>query len=70
VNAVICDHKDCERTDATRVDFEHWSKDGEFLDKLTYYFCPDHRKQLLELKESRTLPPEEWGFGEPRDAPS
>jgi hypothetical protein len=69
VNAAICDHKDCERTDATPVYFTHRSRDGEVLDTFTYYFCPDHRMQLLELKESRTLPPEEW-FGEPLNAPS
>jgi hypothetical protein len=53
VNAAICDHKDCERTDATPVHFEHWSRDGEVLDdSFTYYFCLDHRLQLHELKRA------------------
>ena len=54
MNAAICDHKDCERTDATPVYSTLLSRDGEVLDTYTYYLSPDHRMQLLQLKESRT----------------
>jgi hypothetical protein len=55
-----CDHKDCGRTDATPVVFTHRNRDGELVGKFTYCFCPEHREQLFSLKETRTLPPEEW----------
>ena len=57
---VICDHKDCDRTDATPVEFMHYSRDEEFLGAHTLHFCPEHRMRLLELKETKTLPPAEW----------
>jgi hypothetical protein len=66
VNAVLwnfdCDHKDRERTDATPVVLTRLNRDCELVEKVTYCFCPDHRQQLLRLKETRTLPPQEW-FG-------
>jgi hypothetical protein len=66
VNAVLwnfdCDHKDCERTDATPVVLTRLNRDCELVEKVTYCFCPDHREQLFRLKETRTLPPQEW-FG-------
>jgi hypothetical protein len=64
VNAVLwnfdCDHKDCERTDATPVVITSLNLDDEVAEKRTYRFCPDHREQLLRLKKTRTLPPQEW----------
>jgi hypothetical protein len=64
VNAVLwnfdCDHKDCERTDATPVVLTRLNRDGELVEKFTYCFCPGHREQLLRLKETKTLPPREW----------
>ena len=64
---MICDHKDCERTDASPIELELMSRDGELLETVTYHFCPEHREQLLRLEMSRTLPPEEW-FGEAEQA--
>jgi hypothetical protein len=70
VNAVSynfdCDHKDCERTDAAPVVFTCRNRDDELVGKYTYCFCPEHRKQLLSLKKTRTLPPEEW-FRQPTE---
>jgi hypothetical protein len=63
VNAVICDHKDCERTDATPLELELYSRDKELIDTRTFHFCPQHRAQLFALEETKTLPPAEW-FGE------
>jgi hypothetical protein len=40
--------------------FTHRNRDGELVGKFTYCFCPEHREQLFSLKETRTLPPEEW----------
>ena len=44
VNAVLwnfdCDHKDCERTDATPVVVTLLNRDGELVEKFTYCFCP------------------------------
>jgi hypothetical protein len=57
---VICDHKDCERTDTTPVELTLLTRDREVVETRTYHFCPDHSRQLLRLKTSRTLPPEEW----------
>lgn len=56
----VCEHKDCERTDATPVYMTLRSREGEVKDKRTYHFCPEHREQLFALEESRTLPPEDW----------
>ena len=60
VNAAICDHKDCERTDASPLELTLMSRERDVLETSTYYFCPEHRDQLFQLEESRTLPPEEW----------
>ena len=35
-------------------------REGELIETRTYQFCPDHRRQLLALKGSQTLPPAEW----------
>ena len=60
MNAVSCDHKDCERTDATPVYMTLRSREGEVKDKRTYHFCPEHRDQLSALEWTKTLPPEDW----------
>ena len=59
MNAVNCDHKDCERTDASPVELR-LLRDGEVIETSTYHFCPEHKRQLFRLKKSRTLPPAEW----------
>jgi hypothetical protein len=43
VNGEVCEHKDCEHTDATPVEFMLY-RHGELLDERTYYFCLEHRK--------------------------
>jgi hypothetical protein len=60
VNGEPCQHKDCERTDATPIVSTLYSRDLEFLDERTYYFCREHREQLHTMKGSSTLPPAEW----------
>jgi hypothetical protein len=60
VNGVLCEHKDCERMDASPVEFTHYSPRGELLDEYTYYFCLKHRKALYALESTPTLPPAEW----------
>ena len=57
---VICDHKDCERTDATPFVFTSRSREGEFLGRSTFYFCREHGDQLAALEWTKTLPPEDW----------
>lgn len=59
VTAANCAHKDCERTDVSPLELR-LMREGELIETRTYQFCPDHRRQLLGLKESRTLPPAEW----------
>lgn len=54
-----CAHKDCERTDARPLELR-LLREGELIETRTYQFCRDHRRQLLGLKKSRTLPPVEW----------
>ena len=67
MNAVLCQQKDCERTDATPVYMTIRSPEGEVQDKRTFHFCRDHREQLLALDGVPTLPPAEW-FGEAEQA--
>jgi len=57
---VICDHKDCESTDASPVELRRFNRDNVFVEAWTYHFSPEQRRQLLSLKTSRTLPPAEW----------
>ena len=64
---MLCEHKDCERTDATPLEFRHYDQDGEFLDASRWHFCPEHKRQLFALEETKTLPPAEW-FGEAEQA--
>ena len=59
-SAVICEHKDCERTDATPLYSTLRSRDGEVLETFTYHFCPEHRNLLFSLEWTPTLPPEDW----------
>jgi hypothetical protein len=60
MNATICDHKDCERTDASPLEMHLFSRDGELIETYTFQFCLEHREQLLSIEESKTLPPREW----------
>ncbi len=58
---MICQHKDCERTDATPVEFKRYNPDEtELLDERTYHFCLEHRDALFALECTKTLPPAEW----------
>lgn len=60
MNAVLCEHKDCERTDAIPLEWTLKSPDGEVEETGTYHFCPEHRDQLFALETTETLPPAEW----------
>jgi hypothetical protein len=59
VNGQVCQHKDCERTDATPVEFMLYRR-GELVDERTFHLCLEHRKALHALKTTPTLPPAEW----------
>jgi hypothetical protein len=63
VNGEKCQHKDCERTDATPVELMLYRR-GELVDERTYYFCRGHREELHGLKTTPTLPPAEWLEGD------
>jgi hypothetical protein len=56
LNGEVCEHKDCERTDASPVEFMLYRR-GELVDQRTFYFCLEHRKALHALKTTPTLPP-------------
>jgi hypothetical protein len=60
VNATICAHKDCKRTDARPIEMTRYSKHCEFIETRTYQFCPDHVEQLFSIKQSKWLPPADW----------
>jgi hypothetical protein len=57
------ERKDCERTDASPVEFTLYSPHGELLEAGTYYFCRGHSKELYALESTPTLPPAEWFEG-------
>jgi hypothetical protein len=60
VNAATCDHKDCECTDATPLEMHLFSQDGELIRTYTFQFCLEHRKQLIAIEVSDSLPPADW----------
>jgi transposase len=63
VNGEPCEHKDCERTDATPVEVMLYRR-GELVDERTYHFCREHREALHALETTPTLPPAEWLEGD------